>query len=542
MQSASTLELFRNSIFRNLWSATLISNLGGLIQNVGAGWLMALISSSHSMVGLVQSATVLPLVVFSLIAGALADNYNRRRIMLCAQIIMMVLSINLAILSYLELLTPWLLLFFTFLIGSGNAFHNPSWQATMGDIVSRKNIAAAVSLNSVGFNLMRSIGPAIGGSIIAILGITAAFLFNAISYIFLIGVLFLWKPNYKRNPLPRERFLGAIGDGLRYVAMSPNLLSIMVRAFLFGVGAVSILALLPIIAHDTLGGNAVLYGTLLGCFGLGAIVAGVINAIVRYYFRSETIVVSSFIGFAFSCIFLAISHSLIISHVVLFPAGLCWVLALSLFNTSVQLSTPRWVVARALSLYQTASFGGMAIGSAIWGAVADGYSPTIALSVCALFLVFGALAGIKFKIQEIPQIDLDPLDHFREPELLLDLKAQSGPIMIMIDYQIHENDLEEFFEVMTRRRHIRLRDGARQWVLLRNLEQPDCWTEAYHMPTWVDYLRHNHRRTKADAEVNKHLHRLNYAPNGIKVHRMIERQTIPHVNEMHLKSSPDHLA
>ncbi|WP_413154281.1 MFS transporter [Bartonella sp. cb54] len=541
MQNISTLKLFHNSIFRNLWSATLVSNLGGLIQNVGASWLMALISSSHSMVGLVQSATVLPLVVFSLVAGALADNFNRRKIMLCAQIIIMIVSINLVILSYMELLTPWLLLCFTFFIGCGNAFYNPSWQATMGDIVSRENIPAAVSLNSVGFNLMRSVGPAIGGVIIATLGATAAFLFNVISYIPLIGALFLWKPNYKSNPLPRERFLGAVADGLRYVAMSPNLLNIMVRAFLFGTGAISILALLPVVAREILGGSALLYGTLLGCFGLGAIVAGVINASVRRYFSSEMIIASAFIGFAFSCLSLAMSRSLIVSHLVLFPAGLCWVLALSLFNTSVQLSTPRWVVARTLALYQTASYGGMAIGSAIWGAFADGYSLKVALYVCTLFLIFGAFAGVKFKIQEIPQIDLDPLDHFREPELLLDLKARSGPIMIMINYQIHENDLEEFLKVMTRRRHIRLRDGARQWVLLRDLEKPECWTEAYHMPTWVDYLRHNHRRTKADAEVNKHLRRLNYAPNGIRVHRMIERQTIPQVNEMHLKPSADHL-
>ncbi|WP_336278801.1 MFS transporter [Bartonella sp. CB175] len=541
MQSISTLKLFSNSTFRNLWSATLVSNLGGLIQTVGAGWLMELISSSHSMVGLVQSATVLPLFMFSLMAGALADNFNRRKIMLCSQIILMILSLSLVILSYIGFITPGLLLCFTFLIGCGNAFYNPSWQATMGDIVSRENIPAAVSLNSVGFNSMRSIGPAIGGFIIATLGATAAFLFNAVSYILLICALFFWKPNYKNNTLPRERFLGAVADGLRYVMMSPNLLSIMVRAFLFGVGAISILALLPIVAHNIFKGSALLYGTLLGCFGLGAIVAGVINSRIRRYFSSEKIIISAFIGFAVSCFFLAFSRSLIVSHIVLFPAGLCWVLALSLFNTSVQLSTPRWVVARTLALYQTASFGGMAIGSAIWGALADGYSPSVALSACALFLVFGALVGIKFKIQEIPQIDLDPLDHFREPELLLDLKARSGPIMIMIDYQIHENDLEEFLKVMTRRRHIRLRDGARQWVLLRNLERPECWTEAYHMPTWVDYLRHNHRRTKADAEVNKHLHRLNCDPNGIRVHRMIERQTIPQVNEMHLKPSANHL-
>ncbi|WP_455478786.1 MFS transporter [Bartonella sp. B10] len=541
MQSISILKLFHNSTFRNLWSATLVSNLGGLIQAIGVGWLMALISSSHSMVGFVQSATTLPLVILSLMAGALADNFNRRQIMLYAQIMTMIVSINLVILSYMEFLTPLILLFLAFLIGCGNAFYNPSWQATIGDIVSRENIPAAVNLNSVGFNLMRSIGPAIGGIVIAVFGITAAFLFNVISYIPLIVALFLWKPSYKHNILPRERLFGAVADGLRYVIMSPNLLNIMVRAFLFGIGAISILALLPVIVHKILGGSAILYGTLLGCFGLGAITAGFINAYVRHYFSSEMVISGAFIGFACSCFFLAISRSLIISHLVLFPAGLCWVLALSLFNTSVQLSTPRWVVARALALYQTASYGGMAIGSAIWGILADGYSPTIALSVCAVFLVFGALIGIKLKVHEIPQIDLDPLDHFREPELLLDLKARSGPIMIMIDYQIHENDLEEFLKVMTRRRHIRLRDGARQWVLLRDLEKPECWTEAYHMPTWVDYLRHNHRRTKADAEVNRHLQNLNYAPNGIRVHRMIERQTIPQINEMHLKSSSDHL-
>lgn len=539
MPKNSILGLFQNKTFRNLWSATLVFNLGGLVQVVGAGWLMTSISSSHSMVGLVQSSITLPLVIFSLMAGALADNFNRRQIMLSAQIMMMIVAINLTILSLMGLITPWLLLCFTFLIGCGGAFYNPPWQATIGDIVGREDIPSAVSLNSVGFNLMRSIGPAIGGMIVATLGGTAAFLFNAMSYIPLIVTLFLWKPDYVSNTLPRERLLGAVSDGIRYVSMSPNLLNIMTRAFLFGAGAISIFALLPIVVRGILGGNALLYGTLLGCFGVGAITAGVVNSFIRRHLSPETIIASAFIGVAFSCFFLATSRSLIVSHLVLFPAGLCWVLALSLFNTSVQLSTPRWVVARALALYQTASYGGMAVGSAIWGIVADNYSPVVALSVCAIFLILGAIAGLKFKIQEIPRINLEPLDHFREPELLLDLKARSGPIMIMVTYQISENDLEEFLEVMTRRRHIRLRDGARQWVLLRDLERPEHWTEAYHMPTWVDYLRHNYRRIQADAEVNKHLKRLNCAPNGIKVRRMIERQKVPHAKEMHLKPSID---
>ena len=540
-QKSSTLAPFKSAAFRSLWSATLVSNLGGLIQTVGAGWLMTLITTSHSMVGLVQGATTLPVVIFSLMAGALADNFNRRQIMLTAQLMMMGVSIVLAILTYMGVITPWILLAFTFLIGCGSAIYNPPWQATVGDIVPREDIPAAVTLNSVGFNLMRSVGPAAGGAIVAAFGGAAAFVFNAFSYIPLLTALFLWKPNYTATTLPRERLVLAMSDGLRYVSMSPHLINIMMRAFMFGLGAISVLALLPVVAKEMLGGGALIYGTLLGCFGIGAIAAGLINSMIRKRFRSETIIASSFVGFAISCLLLALSDSAILAHIVLFPAGMCWVLALSLFNVSVQLSTPRWVVSRALALYQTSSFGGMALGSWIWGSLADTYSPTMALFVCSAFLVCGAIMGLKFKIYEIPSINLDPLDQFREPELHLDLKARSGPIMIMIDYEIEEEDLPEFLDTMAVRRRIRLRDGARQWTLLRDLEHPNCWTESYHMPTWVDYLRHNHRRTKADADVTEKLNQLNRIKGGMKVHRMIERHTIPEVNEMHVKHSPHHI-
>lgn len=540
-QKSSTLAPFKSTAFKSLWSATLVSNLGGLIQTVGAGWLMTLITTSHSMVGLVQGATTLPVVIFSLMAGALADNFNRRQIMIAAQLMMMVVSIALAILTSIGVITPWLLLAFTFLIGCGSAVYNPPWQATVGDIVPREDIPAAVTLNSVGFNLMRSVGPAAGGAIVAAFGGAAAFIFNAFSYIPLLTALFLWKPHYSANVLPRERLVLAMSDGLRYVSMSPHLLNIMTRAFMFGLGAISVLALLPVVAGEMLGGGALVYGTLLGSFGVGAIIAGVINSRIRRRLRSETIIACSFVGFALSCLLLALSRSAILAHIVLFPAGMCWVLALSLFNVSVQLSTPRWVVSRALALYQTASFGGMALGSWIWGSLADNYSPTAALCVCSVFLLIGAIMGVKFTIYEIPSINLDPLDQFREPELHLDLRARSGPIMIMIDYEIDEDDLSEFLDTMTVRRRIRLRDGARQWTLLRDLENPSCWTESYHMPTWVDYLRHNHRRTKADADVTEKLRKLTRIKDGLRIHRMIERHTVPEVNEMHVKHSPHHI-
>jgi len=533
LEKRSALAPFKTKTFRNLWAATLFSNLGGLIQAVAAGWLMVQISDSHSMVALVQAATTLPVVVFSLVAGALADNFNRRQIMLSAQIMMMMISLLLAALTYLGWMTPWLLLAFTFAIGCCGALHNPPWQTTVSDIVPRADVPAAVTLNSIGFNLMRSVGPAMGGAIVALWGGVAAFTANAVSYLPLIATLSLWKPAYQKSPLPRERLIGAMSDGLRYVMMSPHLIAIMVRAFLFGLGAVAILALLPSLASEMQGG-AFSYGSMLGSFGIGAILAGVINSRIRARFASETIIATAFSGFGLSCLLLGLSQSLIFSHIVLLPAGVCWVLAWSLFNVSVQLSTPRWVASRALALYQTSSYAGMAAGSWLWGNFADSYGLSVAFITCGLFLACGALAGLRFAIQEIGGIDLDPSDHFRAPELQLDLRARSGPIMVMIDYDITEENLSAFLDVMHKRRRVRIRDGARHWTLLRDLENPNLWTETYHMPTWVEYLRHNHRRTKADSEIVEQLLKLNRSPN-LRVHRMIERQTVPHPDEMHIK-------
>ncbi|RWR28335.1 MFS transporter [Sinirhodobacter populi] len=528
MPRSSVLTPFRNSSFRALWTATLASNLGGLVQAVGAGWLMVSLTPSHGMVALVQSSNTLPIMAFSLIAGALADNFNRRRIMIFAQVFMLLVSAALALCSWFGLLTPWLLLAFTFLIGSGTALFNPSWQASMGDIVAREDLPNAVSLNSMGFNMMRSLGPAIGGLIVAAAGAAAAFALNAFSYLPLIGALIRWKPAYPKSSLPPEPLGAALGAGLRYIMMSPALLRVMGRGAVFGFAAVSVLALLPVVARDTLQGSALTYGILLGCFGLGAIGGVALNGPLRERLTNEVVVRLAFAGFALSMTVLAFSTLMLTSCAALLLAGACWVLALSLFNVTVQLATPRWVVGRALSFYQTAVFGGMAVGAWSWGALADGQGVSFALCTSAAMLLIGLLLGFWLWLPEFSTLDLAPLDRFRAPEPVLDIKARSGPIMVMIDYIIDPGDTDAFLRLMQERRRIRIRDGARQWALLRDMENPRQWMESYHVPTWLDYLRHNHRRTKADAENYDSLRALH---RGIddrpRVHRMIERQTVP---------------
>jgi MFS family permease len=487
----------------------------------------------------VQAATTLPIMIFSLAAGALADSFDRRHIMLTAQIMMMTVSACLAIFAITGLLSPWLLLTFTFFIGCGTALHNPSWQASMGDIVPREDLPGAVTLNSMSYNLMRSVGPAVGGMIVAVAGAAFAFALNAVSYIALILALVRWKPEQAPRTLPREAFGSAISAGLRYIAMSPNLLKVLFRGFAFGFAAIAILALLPLVARDLVKGGAFTYGILLGCFGSGAIGGALLNARVRENWRNETIVRAAFLGFALSAVMLGLSRQMWLSCLVLLPAGACWVLTLSLFNVTVQLSTPRWVVGRALSLYQTATFGGMAAGSWLWGITADAYGADHALIVSGIILILGAALGLRFALPEFGTLNLDPLDRFSEPALRLDLRPRSGPIMIMVDYEIAQQDIPAFLSAMASRRRIRLRDGARQWALLRDLENPIIWTESYHVPTWVEYVRHNQRRTQADAEVSQKLQALHCGLKPPRVRRMIERQTVPIRDDTPIKDLPE---
>lgn len=522
----SPLAPFKHDIFRTIWIASLASNFGGLIQTVGAAWLMTSISSSANMVALVQASTSLPIMMFSLVSGALADNFDRRRIMLVAQCFMLTVSVLLTVCAYLGIITPWLLLLFTFLIGCGTALNNPSWQASVGDMVPRDDLPAAVALNSMGFNITRSVGPAIGGVIVATAGAAAAFAANSLSYFAILFALVRWRREVTMSPLPRETLGRAITAGLRYVVMSPNIGKVLVRGFLFGLSASAILALLPLVARDLVQGGPLTYGLMLGAFGLGAIGGALLSARLREMMSSEAIVRLAFGGFALSTLVIAFSPYAWLSCLILLVSGASWVLALSLFNTTVQLSAPRWVVGRALSLYQTMTFGGIAGGSWLWGTTAELYGANNALIVSCLLMLAGAAIGLRLPLPEFKSLNLDPLNRFNEPLLELDLKPRSGPIVIMIDYEIDDADIPEFLETMAERRRIRIRDGAGHWALMRDLEIPTTWTETYHVPTWVEYVRHNQRRTQADASVGDKLTALHRGAAPPRVHRMIERQTI----------------
>lgn len=521
----SPLLPLQHPTFRNMWTANLASGFGALIQGVGAAWLMTSISNSVDMVALVQASTSLPIMLFSMVGGAIADSFHRRKVMLAAQSFMLIVSATLMAFTYFGLITPWLLLAFTFLIGCGAAINNPSWQASVGDLVPRTDLPGAVALNSIGFNLSRSVGPAVGGVIVAAAGAAAAFAVNTVSYLPVLLVLFLWKPNVVDNPLPRESIGPAIASGFRYVAMSPGIGKVLLRSFVFGFSAIVILALLPVVSANLPGGGPLIYGLLLGAFGLGAVGGALLAAPLQERLGGEMLVRASFLGFAICAGITALGISPWLTGAGLLLGGACWVLALSLFNVSVQLASPRWVVGRALSFYQTATFGGMALGSWIWGVAAENYGLPIALGTAAVAMLVGIALGFRFPLPPRVVMDLAPLNRFQVPHLEIDLEPRSGPIVVEITYIIRTEDIPVFLNTMTERRRIRRRDGARHWALLRDLGQPDRWVETYQSPTWTDYVRHNLRLTKADAEVSERLRALHAGEEPPAVRRYVERPT-----------------
>lgn len=522
-----SLSAFKHRTFRNLWASAVFTNTGGTIQNVGAAWAMTLLTSSQSMVALVQASVTAAAMVVSFAAGVMADSYDRRGVMLAAQTFRMATSVALAVLALAGMLTPWVLLTFTFLIGIGTALHNPSWQASFSDIVPREDLPSAVSMNAMGMNITRSVGPAVGGLIVATLGAAFAFITNAVTHFAIIAALLAWKPTRVERSLPKESFAAGAIAGLRYFAMSPNLISANFRGALFGFAAIPMQALLPLVARDQLGGNALVYGILLAAFGLGAVLGALNAGAMRARFSSETTTKIGSVVFAASSVIVAFSPWTALSVAAVFMAGSAWINVMSLINVAVQMSTPRWVLGRMISLYMTWIFGGMALGSWVWGLVSEHYGTPIAFLNAAGVLVLCALWGLRFPIHQFGGVNLDPLNRFNEPALKLDLNKRSGPILIMVEYLIAQPDVPDFLAAIGKRRRARIRDGAQRWTLLRDLENPDLWLESYHFPTWTAYVRHNERRTVSDDEVIRELARLKQGDGPVAVHRMIEQQTVP---------------
>lgn len=519
---ASTLAPFGNRVFALFWWASLASSFGSLIQTVGASWLMATIAPSASTVALVQTAGTLPFFFLSLIAGALADTYDRRRIMLAAQGLMFVASVALAAIAWWGTITPQVLLLLTFLIGCGTAAFAPAWQASIADQVPRQQIAAAVMANAVGFNLARSVGPAIGGVLVAAVGVVVAFVINAVSYLGMMATLLWWKLPRASSHLPPEPLGSAMAAGVRYVRLSPPLIAILVRAVLFTVPISAVPALMPVVARDLLGGGAPTYGLLLGGFGIGAMLGALSSAALRARFSSDGLLRVLCAVAAVAMVAIAQSRSApgtLLAHVL---AGSVWTLGLANFNIAIQLSSPRWVTGRTLAIYQTFAFAGMALGAWGWGDLASrfGLREALTLAGIASLTTFAVARWMPVSVASSGSLDPQAFGAVEPPKV--DLHPASGPIVVTIEYRVPLEHARDFVAAANELGRIRSRDGARRWSICQDLDDPEQWIERFESPTWTDYLRRQTRPTQADQAVRAEITRLITGERG-RVRRYIER-------------------
>jgi MFS family permease len=512
----------RHSAFRRIWLASLLSNLGLLIQGVGAAWAMTQMTSSADNVALVQTALMLPVMLISMPAGAIADMYDRRIVALVSLSISLTGATALTVLAWLGLITPQILLASCFVVGSGMALFGPAWQSSVSEQVPAETLPSAVALNGISYNIARSFGPAIGGVIVASAGAVAAFACNAVLYVPLLIVLFLWRRTSEPSRLPRERLNRAMVSGVRYIANSPSIRIVLARTLVTGLIGGSVSALMPLVARDLLHGGAQTYGIMLGAFGVGAVIGALNIAEVRKRLTGEAAERACALCMSGAIAAIALSREPVLTAAALVVAGAVWMLAVALFNIGVQLSAPRWVAGRSLAAFQASISGGIAMGSWGWGRLTDAAGVETALLTSAALMFVSPLLGLWLQMPRVGARNEDAED-LADPEVRLSLTGRSGPLVVEIEYRVDHEYARAFHGVMQEVQLSRQRNGAYGWSIARDIADPELWTERYHCPTWLDYLRQRNRTTLSERALHQRAIDFHLGPDPVRVRRMLER-------------------
>ena len=493
----------RQPLFRALWLASVASNIGTWMQNVGAAWLMTALVPSPTLVALVQAATSLPVFLVALPAGAIADLVDRRRLLLATQGWMLAAATLLGVLTILGVMTPWILLILTFALGLGAAMNAPAWQAITPELVGESELRAAVTLNGVGYNVARAVGPALGGIIVAIMGSGAVFILNALSFLGVMIILYRWPRDAQVSALPAEDVFGAMRAGVRYVRHAPSVQAVLLRTGAFIIGGSALWALLPLVARNELALDATGYGVILGCLGTGAVAGGMFLPRIQHGLSTDALLASAIVLFALATAGPVYAPQFALLCAVMLVGGVAWIAIMSTFNVAAQVTVPGWVRARALAVYGIVAQGGMAIGSAFWGVVAERLSLSMTLLCAAAALAASLIAALWYRLKLEDEIDLSPSPHWPEPVLSSEPRPDAGPVLITVEYTIDAARAQDFAVAMRGMRMLRLRDGAYRWGLYNDSAIPTRFVETFVVESWAEHLRQHERVTVADREVEE---------------------------------------
>jgi MFS family permease len=508
IESESPWAPLTHQLFRWLWLAALVSNVGTWMQNVGAGWLMTVLSPSPLYVALIQTATSFPVFLLSVPAGAAADIVDRRRLLIFTQAFMLAAAALLGWLTVIGKVTPPVLLLTTFALGVGTTLNNPAWQAIVPELVPRRELPQAISLNSVSINLARAVGPALGGVLVAIFNPGAVFILNALSFVGVIIVLWLWKrPRAEQSPTTNESIVSATWAGLRYVRYSPGMRNVLVRVAAFIVGGSAIWSILPIVTEKELHGTASGYGLLLGCLGVGAVIGAVLLAKFRMRYAPDQVVIAAGVVWGLATLSLGFVTHFGIAAAAMLCAGIAWVSEMSSFNVTAQTVLPAWVRARALAVYLLVFQGGMAVSSFVWGEVAERYGIRTSFVVAGIVLLSTPALAKRFPLRHGDEREITISSHWPEPVFETPPDPNRGPVLVQVEYDVHPSDTEAFLARIQELGRIRRRDGAIQWGIFQDAADSNRHVESFLVESWAEHLRQHERVTLADREIEEQVER-----------------------------------
>jgi len=495
---SSAWTALRQPLFRTLWIASLTSNVGTWMHEAAAGWLMASLTSSPVLIALMQTATSIPALVLALPAGALADVVDRRKMLLFTQGSMLVVAVSLAMLTFFDLTSPFILLILTLAIGAGAAMNSPAWQATTPELVPRSDLPSAVTLTGLGLNFGRALGPALGGLAVALLGTWAVFLLNALSFVSVMAVLYRWRRQPQSPRRIRERVPSAIRAGIRYARHSPPQQAVLIRTALLVPFASALWALLPVLARYKLGLDSIGYGILFGCLGAGAVLGAIVLPPMRRRFSADFSMACATIVIAMTCLMLAEVRNFGLLIVVMSAGGAAWITSTASLNLALQMAVPSWVRARALAIYLVIFQSSMALGSLFWGTVAEHFGVRVAFLSAAIGITAGLPLIRRYRLTGSEELDLTPSAHWPEPTVLIKPRPEDGPVLVTVEYRIDPTQAQNFTMAMQTVRQQRLRDGAFRANLYSDPADPSRYIETFVVDSWAEHLRQHERVTVSD--------------------------------------------
>jgi MFS family permease len=475
------------------------------MQGVAAAWMMVSLNAGPLYVALTQTASALPFFVLALPAGALGDIVDRRKLILFTEVWMALVAIVLAGVTLAGWLSPVLLLILTFALSAGDAMESPTWRAVLPELVSQEDLPAAGALNGIEFNFARAIGPALGGVVIAVANAGVAFLVNAASFLGVIFVVARWKRAVPKRTTPPETVAGASVAAIRYVRYSPAIRVLVFRSGILMFFASGLLALLPSLAH-AVSSSPIGYGLLLGCFGLGAVLGAAVMQQARARWSAEAVVSSGIMIFGAITAAAGSIRAFPLLGGAMLVGGAAWIVFISLFNVLILNHAPEWVRARVLAVSMLVFQGAMAAGSAAWGALANKTGIHAALLWAGVGTMACTLTGLLLKLPDAT-VDLTPWIHWRLPTIVDQdpTAADAGPVMVMIEYSVDQEKAAGFTTAIYKYERIRRRDGAYQWGVFCDLEDPNRYLEVFLVDSWAEHLRQHERSIRADRAVEKEL-------------------------------------